>query len=87
MNSIAVVGVPTSAGAHAPGQERAPEAFRRAGVIDALSARGFGVDDRGDLARVTVCEFNPDHVDEEHALVRTFVERLAGALPKPVTTS
>jgi arginase len=52
MNSIAVVGVPTSAGAHAPGQERAPEAFRRAGVIDALSARGFDVDDRGDLAKV-----------------------------------
>jgi arginase len=29
------------------------------------------------FAALTVCEFNPDHVDEEHKLVRTFVERLA----------
>jgi arginase len=52
VKSIAVVGVPTSAGAHAPGQERAPEAFRLAGVIDLLAARGFDVDDRGDLTKV-----------------------------------
>jgi arginase len=52
VKSIAVVGVPTSAGAHAPGQERAPEAFRRAGVIDLLAERGFDVDDRGDLPKV-----------------------------------
>lgn len=27
MRSLAMIGVPSSAGAHAPGQERAPEAF------------------------------------------------------------
>jgi arginase len=32
---------------------------------------------------LTVSEFNPDHVDEEHALVRTFVARLIDALPSP----
>jgi arginase len=52
VKSIAVVGVPTSAGAHAPGQERAPEAFRLAGVIDLLAERGFDVDDYGDLPKV-----------------------------------
>ncbi len=32
---------------------------------------------------LTVCEFNPDHVDEEHALVRTFIARLIYVLPSP----
>lgn len=31
------------------------------------------------FAALTICEFNPDHVDEEHALVRTFVGQLAAA--------
>jgi arginase len=52
VKSIAVVGVPTSAGAHAPGQERAPETFRLAGVIDLLAERGFDVVDCGDLPKV-----------------------------------
>jgi arginase len=52
VKSIAVVGVPTSAGAHAAGQERAPEAFRLAGVIDLLAERGFDVHDSGDLSKV-----------------------------------
>jgi arginase len=52
MKSIGVVGAPTSAGAHAPGQERAPEAFRLAGVIDLLAEQGFEVNDYGDLPKV-----------------------------------
>jgi hypothetical protein len=30
---------------------------------------------------VLVCEFNPDHVDEEQTLVLEFVERLVARLP------
>jgi arginase len=35
------------------------------------------------FAALTVCEFNPDHVDEEQALVRTFIARLIDTLPSP----
>jgi arginase len=41
-----VIGVPTSAGAFAPGQEQAPAALRRAGLLDALG--GADVRDHGD---------------------------------------
>jgi arginase len=45
---IALIGVPTSAGAFAPGQERAPAALRAAGLAAALADAGLEVDDRGD---------------------------------------
>lgn len=44
-----VVGVPTSAGAYAPGQERAPRAFREHGLVEALASTGWWVRDRGDV--------------------------------------
>jgi arginase len=40
--------VPTSAGAFAPGQERAPRALREAGLLDALRAADVAVQDYGD---------------------------------------
>jgi arginase len=45
---IGVIGVPTSAGAFAPGQEQAPSALREAGLVKSLRAAGVGVNDRGD---------------------------------------
>jgi arginase len=48
MRSITIVGAPTSAGAYAPGQERAPRALREAGLIAALEKRGATVQDAGD---------------------------------------
>lgn len=44
-----IVGAPTSAGAYAPGQERAPQAYRAAGLIALLQERGIAVNDRGDV--------------------------------------
>jgi len=41
--------VPTSAGSHNPGQEKAPAAWRAAGLIGELQAAGLDVEDRGDL--------------------------------------
>ena len=38
--TVGVIGVPTSAGAFAPGQEQAPEALREAGLLDRLGGRG-----------------------------------------------
>ena len=46
---IAVLGVPSSIGSHYAGQEKAPSALRRAGLIDRLRERGENVVDVGDL--------------------------------------
>lgn len=45
---VGVIGVPTSAGAFAPGQEQAPPALRDAGLLERLSAAGIEVRDHGD---------------------------------------
>ena len=44
-----LVGAPSSAGAYAPGQERAPGAYRAAGLQTLLQERGIAVTDRGDV--------------------------------------
>jgi arginase len=45
---VALIGAPTSAGAYAPGQEKAPAAFRAHGIVDALRGAGCEVRDVGD---------------------------------------
>jgi arginase len=53
--SIAIIGAPSSAGAYAPGQERAPAALREAGLVGALERQGREIHDRGDLAAFRWC--------------------------------
>jgi arginase len=48
MPALTVLGVPSSAGAFAPGQELAPAALRAAGLVDRLAAGGVEVEDLGD---------------------------------------
>ena len=48
MSTMTVLGVPTSAGSFAPGQEHAPAALREAGLVGALEQRGIDVRDLGD---------------------------------------
>jgi arginase len=48
--TLAIIGAPSSAGAYAPGQEKAPAAFRSHGLVEALRVRGRCVVDRGDVA-------------------------------------
>ena len=55
-----VLGVPTSAGAFAPGQERAPAALRAAGLIERLREGGIEVEDLGDSP---VWRWRPDRVN------------------------
>ena len=45
---VALIGVPSSAGAFAPGQETAPAALREAGLADRLAAAGFEIVDEDD---------------------------------------
>ena len=47
-NKIALIGVPTSAGAHGAGQEKAPAALRAAGLVEKLQGAGYEVTDLGD---------------------------------------
>jgi arginase len=55
--SVGVIGVPTSAGAFAPGQEKAPHALREAGLVQLLRDGGFEVSDYGDCP---VWRWRPD---------------------------
>src|ERR1700736_5641999 len=52
-----LIGVPSSAGAHGPGQEKAPSALRQAGLLGALREAGLEVEDLGGLP---VARFTPD---------------------------
>ena len=80
MTSISVVGVPSSAGSYAAGQEQAPAVLRSAGLIDALGVSGLEVHDEGDLPlqiwrpdRINPRAQNIDQVTES---IRELIERL-----------
>ncbi|HEX2099260.1 MAG TPA: arginase family protein [Candidatus Synoicihabitans sp.] len=47
---LSLIGAPTSAGAYAPGQEKAPAAFRQVGLVDLLANQQVRVIDRGDVS-------------------------------------
>jgi arginase len=59
-SELSVIGVPTSAGAHHAGQDRAPAALRAAGLLDRIRTRGLAVTDAGDVAGEV---WSPDVVD------------------------
>jgi arginase len=61
---IALLGVPSSAGTHGPGQEKAPAALRSAGLIDRLEAADVSVVDHGDLP-VALFRADPAHRDRQ----------------------
>ncbi len=80
MARVSVIGVPSSAGSYAAGQERAPAALRAAGLLEALRARGTEVHDAGDLPEQV---WQPDrnnplvqNLDEVIACLRELAGRL-----------
>jgi arginase len=83
-NRLAIVGAPSSAGAYAPGQEKAPGALRAIGLPECLSARGITVDDRGDVSgfRWRADKANPRAMNASIAatVARGTAERVASAL-------
>jgi arginase len=80
-NDWVVVGVPTSAGAHHAGQDRAPAALRAAGLLDRLRGAGLEVADDGDLPGAVFA------VDHEHPTARNLgaVARVAREVAGAVT--
>jgi arginase len=64
MSDWVAIGVPSSAGAHHAGQDRAPAALRQAGLIDRLRAAGVSITDAGDVPASAFA------VDHEHPRAR-----------------
>jgi arginase len=78
---VSVLGVPTSAGSHNPGQEKAPAAWRAAGLIGELQAAGLDVEDRGDLEATPYRPVEPDgglrDTDRVAEVIRRVAEEVA----------
>jgi len=68
---IALIGVPSSAGAHWPGQEKTPQYLRNAGLISHLEAVGLNILDYGDLP---LMRFHPDADQRYQQNLATVVE-------------
>ena len=68
---IGLIGVPSSAGAHWPGQEKAPRVLREAGLVERLELSGLAVSDYGDLPRA---RFRPDPKQRRSQNLETVVE-------------
>jgi arginase len=86
MSTISVVGVPSSAGSYAAGQEQAPAVLRSAGLIASLRASGLEVQDEGDLPlqiwrpdRINPRAQNIEQVTES---IQELIERLTPLLAR-----
>jgi arginase len=86
---LAVVGVPTSAGTHGPGQEKAPGALRAAGLVPALEAAGVEVQDEGDLPvamyRAAVADPRQRNLDGVAEVAGRVAGRVAEVLDRGMT--
>jgi arginase len=86
MSAISLIGVPSSAGSYAAGQDQAPTVLRSAGLVDALRASGLDVHDEGDLP---VQIWRPDslnrraqNVGDVIESIRELIERLIPLLAR-----
>lgn len=87
MKKIAVIGVPSSAGARQTGQELAPSSFREAGLVGRLCSAGLQVVDFGDLPKIA---YNPDYKDPKRqnlAQVREVTIRVAKEVSRAIESN
>jgi len=87
MKQLAVIGVPSSAGARRTGQDRAPRSFRDAGLIEKLTELGLEIVDHGDLDHVV---FTPDTTQSKQqnlALVCETAKRVAARVAEAIKTN
>lgn len=82
--TIGLIGVPSSAGAHWPGQEKAPRALRETGLVERLESAGLAVSDHGDLSRVRFRpdpeRRNPQNLEAVAEVVRAVSDRVEAAV-------
>lgn len=79
-NKIALIGVPSSAGARQLGQEQAPRCLRLSGLVERLLSDGHDVMDLGDLPQVS---FSPDKRNRKKqnlGLVRSVLDQVASVV-------
>lgn len=69
--TIALIGVPSSVGAHWPGQEKTPQYLRSAGLVACLESAGLDVIDYGDLP---LLRFQPDREHRHQQNLTAVVE-------------
>lgn len=69
--TISLIGVPSSAGAHWPGQEKTPQYLRDVGLVDHLETAGLDVIDCGDLSLI---RFQPDRLNRHQQNLTTVVD-------------
>jgi arginase len=79
-----LIGAPSSAGAHYPGQEKTPATLRAAGLIGRLSATGISVVDYGDLPLVRCRVDRTTEQAQTLAQVQAVANRLADHVEKIV---
>jgi arginase len=83
---LTLLGVPTSAGAFAPGQEQAPRELRRAGLVRKLREAGTEVADLGDSElfrwRPDPARARAQNLDAVREIARTTATRIEDALAK-----
>jgi arginase len=81
---LVIVGAPSSAGAYAPGQEKAPQALRAAGLLDRFAEHGIDIEDWGDVPgfRWRVDRVNPRAMNANTAaqVAKAVAKRVASAL-------
>jgi arginase len=79
-NKIALIGVPSSAGARQVGQEQAPQSLRAAGLVQRLQSDGHEVMDLGDLTPATFAPDTQNPKQQNLALVVGVVRQVAEAV-------
>jgi len=78
MRTWGLLGVPTSAAAHWPGQEKAPAALRAAGLVEGLRSAGARLDDYGDLPVVRWQAHPSERTPHNVTQVRQLLEEASG---------
>lgn len=77
MVGLTLIGVPSSAGTHGIGQEKAPMQLRRAGLVDRLASAGIDVIDDGDLPLALYRPGSVDRHQQNLPQVAAVAERVA----------
>ncbi len=75
--TLGLLGVPSSAGAHWPGQDKAPAAMRAASLVAELRTLGIEIEDYGDLppSRMVPDRRRPQNLDKVVGVAEAVAER------------
>ena len=84
-NKVALIGVPSSAGAREVGQEQAPQSLRSSGLVERLRSNGNEVVDLGDLTSVSFYPDTQNPKQQNLSRVLSVLKEVADAVELAVT--